>query len=135
MIFPIRGAIKAIYVYKYKEGEPCKIELCANSTVNRQEGSRKQMGDVNTKGDPKLSPGAPRSLTGKHVRAGHGRERDGRDVEKDTMLQCRATGKNTHGKGRQHNEDLSMPDGRLHKRQDERAKNLGHRKTDKETQH
>jgi hypothetical protein len=44
-------------------------------------------------GDPKHSPGASQLLTGKQVRAGHGRERDGRDAEKDTMLQRRATGK------------------------------------------
>jgi hypothetical protein len=71
-------------------------------------------------------------MTGKQVKAGHGRERDGRNAEKDATLQCRATGKNTHGKGRWHNEGLSMPDGKLRKRQDERDKNLGHRKTDKE---
>jgi hypothetical protein len=74
-------------------------------------------------------------MTGKQVRAGHGRERDGRNAENDTTLQHRATGKNTHGKGRRHNEDLSMPDRRLRKHQDERDKNLSHRRTDKEIGH
>jgi hypothetical protein len=34
------------------------------------------MGDINTKGDPKISPGVSQLLTGKRVKAGHGRERE-----------------------------------------------------------